>query len=152
MGVLLTDDSPIRDVSLRHLTNLFPDLLITVLAIIRDGKVVIPRSGAESMQTGDRVYFVCDAGHLHRAMASFGHEEPEARSVVIAGGGSIGQMLAREIGSNFENTAVQIIELSPRAPAPLPRTCRIPASSMVTRLTAPSCVRQAFTVPRLLSR
>ncbi|RZO31868.1 MAG: Trk system potassium transporter TrkA [SAR116 cluster bacterium] len=111
VGVLLTDDSPIRDVSLRHLTNLFPDLLITVLAIIRDGKVVIPRSGNESMQTGDRVYFVCDATHLHRAMASFGHEEPEARSVVIAGGGSIGQMLAREIGSNFENTAVQIIEL-----------------------------------------
>jgi trk system potassium uptake protein TrkA len=85
--------------------------LITVLAIIRDGKVVILRSGNESMQTGDRVYFVCDATHLHRAMASFGHEEPEARSVVIAGGGSIGQMLAREIGSNFENTAVQIIEL-----------------------------------------
>ena len=111
VGVLLTDDSPIRDVSLRHLTNLFPDLLITVLAIIRDGKVVILRSGNESMQTGDRVYFVCDATHLHRAMASFGHEEPEARSVVIAGGGSIGQMLAREIGSNFENTAVQIIEL-----------------------------------------
>ena len=110
VGVLLTDDSPIRDVSLRHLTNLFPDLLITVLAIIRDGKVVILRSGNESMQTGDRVYFVCDATHLHRAMASFGHEEPEARSVVIAGGGSIGQMLAREIGSNFENTAVQIIE------------------------------------------
>ena len=77
VGVLLTDDSPIRDVSLRHLTNLFPDLLITVLAIIRDGKVVIPRSGAESMQTGDRVYFVC-MGHLHRAMASFGHEESEA--------------------------------------------------------------------------
>ena len=111
VGVLLTDDSPIRDVSLRHLTNLFPDLLITVLAIIRDGKVVIPRSGNESMQTGDRVYFVCDATHLHRAMASFGHEEPEARSVVIAGGGSIGQMLAREIGNNFENTVVQIIEL-----------------------------------------
>ena len=111
VGVLLTDDSPIRDVSLRHLTNLFPDLLITVLAIIRDGKVVIPRSGNESMQTSDRVYFVCDATHLHRAMASFGHEEPEARSVVIAGGGSIGQMLAREIGSNFENTVVQIIEL-----------------------------------------
>ena len=111
VGVLLTDDSPILDVSLRHLTNLFPDLMITVLAIIRDGTVVIPRSGAESMQTGDRVYFVCDATHLHRAMASFGHEEPEARSVVIAGGGSIGQMLARELGSNFENTVVQIIEL-----------------------------------------
>ncbi|MDB2325330.1 Trk system potassium transporter TrkA [Alphaproteobacteria bacterium] len=111
VGVLLTDDSPILDVSLRHLTNLFPDLSLTVLAIIREGKVVIPRSGAESMRTGDRVYFVCASDHLHRAMASFGHEEPEARSVVIAGGGSIGQMLAREIGTNFANTAVQIIEL-----------------------------------------
>ncbi len=44
-------------------------------------------------------------------MASFGHEEAEARSVVIAGGGSIGQMLAREIEANFENTSLQIIEL-----------------------------------------
>jgi trk system potassium uptake protein TrkA len=111
VGVLLTDDSPIRDEPLRHLTKLFPDLSLTVMAIIRDGKVVIPRSGDESMQTGDRVYFVCDKMHLQRAMASFGHEESEARSVVIAGGGSIGQMLAREIGANFENTAVQIIEL-----------------------------------------
>ncbi len=110
-GVLLTEDSPIRDVPLRHLTNLFPDLSMTVLAIIRDGKVVIPRSGKDSMQTGDRVYFVCDSRHLQRAMASFGHEEAEARSVVIAGGGSIGQMLAREIEANFENTSLQIIEL-----------------------------------------
>jgi len=111
VGVLLCDDSPIRDEPLRHLTKLFPDLSLTVLAIIRDGKIVIPRSGRESMQIGDRVYFVCDLRHLDRAMAAFGHEEPEARSVVIAGGGSIGQMLARGIGANFENTAVQIIEL-----------------------------------------
>ena len=38
-------------------------------------------------------------------MASFGHEESEARSVVIAGGGSIGLMLSREIETNFANTA-----------------------------------------------
>jgi trk system potassium uptake protein TrkA len=62
------------------------------------------------MLAGDRVYFVCDATHLDRAMASFGHEEPEARSVVIAGGGAIGQMLAREIETNFSNTQVHLIE------------------------------------------
>ena len=53
------------------------------------------------MQSGDRVYFVCDASHLHRAMASFGHEEPEARSVVIAGGGAIGHMVGREMKERF---------------------------------------------------
>ena len=64
------------------------------------------------MAPGDRVYFVCDAEHLDRALATFAHEEPEARSVVIAGGGAIGQMLANEIETNFQNTKVQIIEKS----------------------------------------
>ena len=57
------------------------------------------------------MYFVCDSAHLERAMASFGHEEDEARSVVIAGGGNIGMMLSREIETHFSNTHNQIIEL-----------------------------------------
>ena len=36
------------------------------------------------VQIGDRVYFVCDSAHLERAMASFGHEEDEARSAESA--------------------------------------------------------------------
>jgi trk system potassium uptake protein TrkA len=110
VGVLCTEESPILATPIRHLTNLFPDLVITILTIIRDGQVVVPRDGNEIMLAGDRVYFVCDATHLDRAMASFGHEEPEARSVVIAGGGAIGQMLAREIETNFSNTQVHLIE------------------------------------------
>ena len=62
------------------------------------------------MKPGDRVYFVCDSEHLDRAMATFAHEEHEARSVLIAGGGAIGQMLATEIETNFQNTKVQLIE------------------------------------------
>ena len=110
VGVQCIEESPVIDTPVRHLTNLFPDLSMTILAIIRDGKLTLPRDGAEMMQPGDRVYFVCDSTHLSRAMAVFAHEEPEARSVVIAGGGAIGQMLATEIESNFQNTKVQIIE------------------------------------------
>lgn len=113
VGVLCTADSPTVGTPLRHLTSLFPDLALTVLAIIRDGAVILPRSGADAMEIGDRVYFVCDSAHLDRAMASFGHEESEARSVVIAGGGSIGMMLSREIEAHFSNTHNQIIELDP---------------------------------------
>jgi len=113
VGVRCNESCPTLGTSLRHLTSLFPDLSMTILAIIRDGQVILPRSGEESMEVGDRVYFVCDSEHLERAMSSFGHEESEARSVVIAGGGSIGMMLSREIEAHFSNTASQIIELNP---------------------------------------
>ena len=62
------------------------------------------------MQPEDRVYFVCDAEHTDRAMASFGHTEKEAHSVVIAGGGNIGSLLAQDIEAKSQNTVCQIIE------------------------------------------
>ena len=112
VGVQCTVESPIIDTPIRHLTNLFPDLVMTIVAIIRDGKLTLPRGGSEMMAAADRVYLVCDSSHLRRARATFGHEEPEVRSVVIAGGGAIGQMLASEIESNSENMQVQLIERS----------------------------------------
>ena len=75
VGVQCSEVSPIIDTPIRHLTNLFPDLSMTILAVIRDGKLTLPRDGAEMMKPGDRVYFVCDSEHLDRAMATFAHEE-----------------------------------------------------------------------------
>ena len=114
---------------------------MTILAIIRDGKLTLPRDGAEMMAPGDRVYFVCDAEHLDRAMATFAHEEPEARSVVIAGGGAIGQMLANEI-ETFQNTKVRSSRKARSAPEPSPNRCVQRVSSVVTRLTAASLRRR----------
>ncbi len=67
--------------------------------------------GSDMMEAGDRVYFVCDAEHTERAMASFGHTENEASSVVIAGGGNIGLLLAEDIEKGFGQTDSVIIEL-----------------------------------------
>ena len=52
VGVVCTEDSPVRDTPLRHLTNLFPDLVMTVLCIIRDNAVILPRRGAND-EAGD---------------------------------------------------------------------------------------------------
>ena len=125
----------IIDTPIRHLTDLFPDLVMTIVAIIRDGKLTLPRGGSEMMAAGDRVYFVCDSSHLRRAMATFGHEEPEVRSVVIAGGGAIGQMLAGEIESNSENMQVQLIERSAGRARELAEGLRTTGFSMAMRWT-----------------
>jgi trk system potassium uptake protein TrkA len=110
IGVLCQDNCPILETPLRHLTNLFPGLTMTIIAIIRGSEVIVPRDGTDVMQAGDRVYFACDAQHTERAMASFGHDEEEAHSVVIAGGGNIGLQLAQDIEARFDNTSAHIIE------------------------------------------
>ena len=110
IGVLCRENCPVLATPIRHLTNLFPGLSMTIVAIIRGSEVIVPRDGTDMMQPEDRVYFVCDAEHTDRAMASFGHTEKEAHSVVIAGGGNIGSLLAQDIETKSSNTVCQIIE------------------------------------------
>jgi trk system potassium uptake protein TrkA len=55
--------------------------------------------------------FVVDTQHIARAMTAFGHEEPEARRMVIFGGGNIGQFLAQQITSLSSGCTVKVIEL-----------------------------------------
>lgn len=110
IGVLCRENCPILATPIRHLTSLFPGLSMTIIAIIRGNEVIVPRDGTDMMQPEDRVYFVCDAEHTERAMASFGHTEKEAHSVVIAGGGNIGSLLAQDIEANSSNTVCHVIE------------------------------------------
>jgi len=109
IGVICTEECPIIHTPLRQLTGLFPDLNIEVVAIIRGDRPIIPDSN-DQMLPGDEVYFVAETGHVPRAMAAFGHEEPEARRVVVIGGGNIGLVLAEEIEAQHPDLTVRIIE------------------------------------------
>ncbi len=109
IGVTCTEDCPIVNTPLRQLTGLFPDLHIEILAIIRDGRPIVPDS-LDQMLPGDEVYFVTERSHMRRAMAAFGHEETAARRVVVIGGGNIGLTLAEEIEADHPNMTVRIIE------------------------------------------
>lgn len=109
IGVRCTDECPILDTPLRQLTELFPDLNIVVLAILRAGQAVLPR-GEERLKAGDDVYFVVDSAQVVRGMAAFGHEEPEAHRIVIVGGGNIGLYLAQEIEDEHPGVSAKVIE------------------------------------------
>jgi trk system potassium uptake protein len=110
-GVRCKEDCPVVNTPLRQLTQLFPDLAVVIVGIVRDNIPIIPTAD-DFMLPGDEVYFVVDSAHVERAMAAFGHEEAEARRVVIFGGGNIGEFLAGEIETNYPSVNLKVVEHS----------------------------------------
>ncbi len=111
LGIRCEPDCPILNTPLRQLTSLFPDLKINTVGIVRDGKQIVA-SADDELFAGDEVYLVVDAEHVARTMVAFGHEEPEARRVVVIGGGNIGLCLAEDLADSFSGVATKLIELS----------------------------------------
>ncbi len=111
IGTRIEPSCPIINTPLRQLSSLFPDLHLIVVAILREGKPIVP-AAEDVLLVGDEVYFIAEATHLGRALAAFGHEEPEANRVVIIGGGNIGLYLAQEIEANDPRVAAKLVELN----------------------------------------
>ncbi len=111
IGVHCTPETPILETPLRELTALFPDLHILVIGLQREGRAIVV-SPEDEMLAGDDVYFVAETAHLTRAMAAFGHEEKEARRVIIVGGGNIGLSLAEIVEEKYPQVALKLIELN----------------------------------------
>jgi len=109
LGVRCGDACPLLNTALRQINQLFPDLAITVIGIVRNGEFIIPDADSQ-MLPGDSVYFVVDAEKQDRAMAAFGHDEMEARRLVIFGGGNIGLFLAEELEASESKLNVKLIE------------------------------------------
>ena len=113
VGVRCRADCPVTDTPLRQLSELFPDLHISVVVIIRDDRRIVP-TAEDQMLVGDEVYFVADSKHLSRALAAFGHEEPEARRIIMVGGGNIGRFLAELIEERHPKVSTKLIEIDRR--------------------------------------
>lgn len=111
VGVHCEYNCPIVNTPLRQLRSLFPDLKAQILAIIR-GKERLIVDQDNQMLVGDEVYYLVHEDQLYRSLSVFGHEEPEARHIIIFGGGNIGLALANRIHKEIKGTDVKIIELS----------------------------------------
>jgi len=111
IGVICGENCPVINTPLNQLENLFPDLSFKIVAILRDNKPIIPDEN-DMLLVDDEVFFVVDTKHLKRTMAAFGHEEKEARKIVIAGGGNIGRGLARLLHKKGRGVQLKIIESS----------------------------------------
>ncbi|MDC0073489.1 Trk system potassium transporter TrkA [Alphaproteobacteria bacterium] len=109
IAISIDNNCPLIDTPLRQLTELFPDLHLRVFAISRNDKVFTP-NGDDQMLNDDEVYFAVESSQVQRAMTAFGHNEQEARRLVILGGGNIGLYLTSELLSQEQNLSIKLIE------------------------------------------
>ncbi len=109
VSVICKSDCPLLNTPLKHLTSLFPELSIVILAIIRGDTKIIPGADDELL-VGDEVYFVSSTDHLYRAMGAFGYNDPQTRRVLVVGAGKIGTRLVEDIQSSMRDISVRLIE------------------------------------------
>lgn len=116
LGVRCESNCPLIHTPIKQLTQLFPDLNIVIVGLVRQ-EVPMRLSGEDELIVGDDVYFVVETSHVPRAMAAFGHEEPEARRLLICGGGNVALLLALDLEENHPEIGARIIESSPERAA-----------------------------------
>lgn len=109
VGVTCDENCPIVDTPLKQLSDLFPDLPSVLVGIVRDGHLFVP-SSEDHLRVGDDAYFAADKSQVVRTLKIFGHEEQQARRIVIAGGGNIGLYVARAIEAEHPSIRVKIVE------------------------------------------
>jgi len=109
VGVSCEEDCPVVDTPLTQLTELFPDLPAVVVAVVREGRLFVPH-GADHLIAGDDAYFVAPNDQVERTLNIFGHDEKQARRVIIAGGGNVGLYVANRLEELQSSTRLKLIE------------------------------------------
>lgn len=110
IGVRCRLDCPMVNMSLKKIQKKFQDLCVSILGVVRDKKFIITAEDVDLLEN-DEIYFVCAHRDIPRAMELFGHEEKEARRIVIVGGGNVGLYLAQMLEQDRNDLRVKLIEL-----------------------------------------
>lgn len=109
VGIECEEDCPILGLTLREVTARFPDLQATTVGIVRGGDLRVP-TATSRLEAGDLAYVVADSLHMRRVLDVFGHAEPQAGRIIIAGGGAVGHYVARQIEKRGLANRLRIIE------------------------------------------
>lgn len=109
VGVMCDEECPVLNTPIQHFGNLFPDLDFNLVCIVRNNQAFVPEY-TDQIYAGDEVYFSAPTEQTSRIMSMFGYEHPEARKIIIIGGGNIGLCLANMIREAHPKTRMKLIE------------------------------------------
>ena len=100
---------PLVGQKLDYLREHMPNLDTIVVAIFRKNTPIIP-TGQTIIEADDEVFFIAARTHIRTVMSELRRQEHSYKSIMIAGGGNIGERLAESIESRYR---VKIIDQDP---------------------------------------
>lgn len=113
VGMRCAHPTSMLNTPLRLLPGQYPRLDFCITAVYRHNDLFIP-SGDDKLLLGDEVYFVIPDDQVREMMEEFGYDDDKGHRLLIAGGGSIGLMLALELEEARYDFEVKIIERDPK--------------------------------------
>lgn len=100
---------PLIKTPLVQLERIAPDLNISMVSIVRNGKSFIP-SGEDVFLSGDEIYFLVKAGEIENTIRDFGMEHNANEKILIFGGNLITRYLAEQLENNDNIISCKIID------------------------------------------
>ncbi len=110
IGIRLEKDSPLIGMSLTDYAESYPNLTFRVVAIGRRGRTIIP-DGSVKIQSYDQIFVLAATKDINTLIKTTGKKETVLNSIMIAGGSSMGAMLARILCEDeTKNWSIKLIE------------------------------------------
>jgi len=108
VGIKAYYGGPLVDQELKYLRQHMPTVDTRVAAIFRQNRPIMPE-GNTVIEADDEVFFIAAANDIQAVMSEMRRTERPNRRIIIAGGGHIGQGLARALEHKY---GVRVIERS----------------------------------------
>lgn len=109
VSVRCAADCPILHKPVGRINETISQINTSILGIYRNQTLMIP-DDKDIIEQDDEIFFVAEQQHLRKAMEIFGHEEQEARRLIIIGGGNVGLYLAHQLEYENQDVRIRIIE------------------------------------------
>lgn len=109
VGIRCRSKAPILNTPLRLLENLFPELNLHVLFIVRGDLGFIP-TGQDQLQEEDEVYLLVPQKMLLHVVEVFGFSEQRSQRLLVLGGGNVGFCLCQEVEAYHPTISLMIVE------------------------------------------
>lgn len=87
----------------------FPDITFRVVAISRGGSTIIP-SGSVRIQADDQLFLIAKTEAIPKVIKTTGNPDRQIKRIMIAGGSSIGAMIARLLSKDKKKWNIKLIE------------------------------------------
>lgn len=110
IGIRLEKQSPLMGKSLIEYSSEHPNITFRVVAIGRRGLTLIP-NGSVKLQSFDQIFVLAKTEDIPEIIVSTGKKETDLNRIMIAGGTSIGAMIARILSHDeSKDWSIRLIE------------------------------------------